>query len=479
MKSPYPPAIMVLGETSMAIARQIQGAVPDAIIYGLRSRTQSADRNYDHFGATIAELFSQGHPIIGICATGILIRSLAPLLSDKRSEPPLLAIAEDGSAVVPLLGGLNGANTLARAIAAALQVQPAITTTGELRFQTSLLAPPDGYRLLNDDQQAKTFLADLLAGKEVQLIGDAPWLKESQIPFVEVAEHQIEIVAVSEEILQNLDFTAKLTAKHLIYTAPVNLPRKGELAIVGIGPGAAKWISPEVANILEKASDFVGYKTYLNLVKSFTQGKVIHASDNRVEIDRAHQAIALARSGKSVVVVSSGDAGIYGMAAAVYEALESDLDLAANINYTNDIEIRVAPGISAVQAAAAAIGAPIGHDFCTISLSDILKPWEIITQRLAAAAQADFVIAIYNPISTQRRWQLTAARDLLLQWRSPDTPVILGHRMGRKGENIKVIKLADLEPELADMQTVIIVGSSKTRIINSGDRQWVYTPRKY
>ncbi len=472
MKSPHVPAIMVLGETSMAIARQIQGTVPDAVIYGLRSRTQSADQTYDHFAVTVAELFSQGHPIIGICAAGILIRSLAPLLSDKRLEPPVLAIAEDGSAVVPLLGGLNGANALARAIAASLQVQPAITTTGELRFQTSLLAPPEGYRLLNDDEQAKTFLADLLAGAEVQLIGDAPWLRASQIPFVESAQHQIEIVPM--DAISGAD--SQLNAKHLIYAATTNQPHRGELAIVGIGPGAAKWMSPEVSNILEKATDFVGYKTYLNLVKSFTQGKTIHASDNRVEIDRAHQAIALARSGKSVVVVSSGDAGIYGMAAAVYEALDEDLDRAASIN---DIEIRVAPGISAVQAAAAAIGAPIGHDFCTISLSDILKPWDIITKRLAAVAEADFVIAIYNPISTQRRWQLTAARDLLLQWRSPDTPVVLGHRMGRKGESIKVIKLSELEPELADMQTVIIVGSSKTRLINSGDRQWVYTPRKY
>lgn len=480
MKSPHVPAIMVLGETSIAIARQIQGTVPDAVIYGLRSRTQSADQTYDHFGVTVAELFSQGHPIIGICAAGILIRSLAPLLSDKRLEPPVLAIAEDGSAVVPLLGGLSGANALARAIAASLQVQPAITTTGELRFQTSLLAPPEGYRLLNDDEQAKTFLADLLAGTAVQLIGDAPWLRASQIPFVKSAEHQIEIVPMDEisasSAQLDAQLNAKLDAKHLIYAALTNQTRRGELAIVGIGPGAAKWMSPEVSNILEKATDFVGYKTYLNLVKSFTQGKTIHTSDNRVEIDRAHQAIALARSGKSVVVVSSGDAGIYGMAAAVYEALEEDLDRAASIN---DIEIRVAPGISAVQAAAAAIGAPIGHDFCTVSLSDILKPWEIITKRLAAAAEADFVIAIYNPISTQRRWQLTAARDLLLQWRSPDTPVVLGHRMGRKGESIKVIRLSELEPELADMQTVIIVGSSKTRLINSGDRQWVYTPRKY
>jgi len=172
-------AVIILGEKSIAIARQIQTVIPDAVIYGLASRTQTADCQYDKFSETVSELFSQGHPIIGICAAGILIRSLAPLLLDKRAEPPVIAIAEDGSAVVPLLGGLNGANDLARAIAKELQVQAAITTTGDLRFQTTLLAPPSGYRLLNNDQQAKTFLADLLAGKSVQLIGDAPWLSES------------------------------------------------------------------------------------------------------------------------------------------------------------------------------------------------------------------------------------------------------------------------------------------------------------
>jgi cobalt-precorrin 5A hydrolase/precorrin-3B C17-methyltransferase len=162
------------------------------------------------------------------------------------------------------------------------------------------------------------------------------------------------------------------------------------------------------------------------------------------------------------------------MAAAVFEVLDTE----PNPNW-NEINIHVAPGISAAQAAAAAIGAPIGHDFCTISLSDILKPWEIIEQRLVAAAQADFAIAIYNPISTQRRWQLTAAKELLLQWRSPDTPVILGRKMGRKGENVRVITLRELAPELADMQTVIIIGSSKTKIVEWGERLRVYTPRKY
>jgi cobalt-precorrin 5A hydrolase/precorrin-3B C17-methyltransferase len=468
-----PPIIIVLGEKSIAIAIQIQTIIPNATIYGLASRTQTADRKYDKFSETISELFSQGHPIIGICAAGILIRSLAPLLSDKRAEPPVIAIAEDGSAVVPLLGGLNGANELARTIANKLQVQPAITTTGELRFQTSLLAPPKGYRLLNDDQQAKTFLADLLAGASVQVIGDADWLMESNLPFADQASHLIEVIS-SELKLEIID--SKLSSKYLVYQVE-SIPSpttSGKLSIVGTGPGAAKWMSPEVKAILEEATDFVGYKTYVNLVKEFTKGKTIHASDNRVELDRARLALDLATVGKSVVIVSSGDAGIYGMASAVFEVLDHD-----PAPKWSQIDIHVAPGISAVQAAAAAVGAPIGHDFCVISLSDILKPWEIIEQRLAAVAEADFAIAIYNPISTQRKWQLTAAKEILLKWRSPDTPVILGHKMGRKGENVRVITLAELVPELADMQTVIIIGSSKTKSLQWCDRLRVYTPRKY
>jgi cobalt-precorrin 5A hydrolase / precorrin-3B C17-methyltransferase len=468
-----PLVIIILGETSIAIARQIQTVIPEALIYGLASRTQTADRQYDKFSETISELFSQGHPIIGICAAGIIIRSLALLLSNKRAEPPVIAIAEDGSAVVPLLGGLNGANDLARAIAKVLQVQAAITTTGDLRFQTALLAPPSGYRLLNDDQQAKTFLADLLAGKSVQLIGDAPWLSESNLTFADQATHTIEVISSKIELAA---IASKLSSTYLIYqTEPLPTQSSiGKLSIIGTGPGAAKWMSPEVKAILEEATDFVGYKTYLNLVKEFTIGKTIHASDNRVELDRARLALNLAIENKSVVIVSSGDPGIYGMAAAVFEVLDHEAD-----PKWNQIDIHVAPGISAAQAAAAAIGAPIGHDFCTISLSDILKPWEVIAQRLAAAAQADFAIAIYNPISSQRKWQLPAAKEILLQWRAPDTPVILGHKMGRKGENVRVITLAELVPDLADMQTVIIIGSSKTKILTWGDRQHVYTPRKY
>jgi cobalt-precorrin 5A hydrolase / precorrin-3B C17-methyltransferase len=458
MKSP---AIILLSETSAAIAHQIQIHLPNAKLYGLTGRTQSADIPYGNFGDTLRDLFTHGTPIIGICAAGILIRTLAPLLSDKRAEPPVIAVAEDGSAVVPLLGGLTGANDLAMAIAQALHTQAAITATGQLRFNLVLEAPPAGYQLVNPEH-AKFFTSDLIAGATVKLIGEAPWISQSNLPFSAEGTHVIEVTHLPETG----------SATHLVYHPVVT---QGKLSIIGTGPGSAQWMSPEVKAILQSATDLVGYKTYLDLLGNLAQGKQRHESDNRVELDRARHALALAAVGRSVVVVSSGDPGIYAMAAAVFEVLDQDANPA-----WHDIEIHIAPGISAMQAAAAAVGAPLGHDFCAISLSDILKPWDIIEQRIAAAAAADFAIAFYNPVSKQRTWQLTAAQEILLRWRSPSTPVVLAQNLGRIGQTVQVINLGDLTADQADMRTILIIGSSQTRRIKRPDgKVWIYTPRKY
>ena len=462
-----PPAIIILGESSLAVARQIQIALPTALIYGLAHRTQSAQVTYENFGETVGELFQSQTPILGICAAGILIRTLAPHLRDKWQEPPVLAIAEDGSAVVPLLGGNTGVNDLARQIAEVLQVSPAITTTGYLRFQTALLSPPTGYRLLNPDA-AKTFISDLLAGATVQLIGQAQWLENSQLPIVPQGQLTIEIREKNNpEAIPSQDC--------LVYEVDSQTP-EGKLTVVGIGPGAREWISPEVSQLLGAATDWVGYQTYLDLVEPIRKAHIIrHQSDNRVEIDRARTALDLASGGRKVVLVSSGDAGIYGMAAAVFEVLEREAKPA-----WETIDIQICPGISAMQAAAARLGAPLGHDFCTISLSDILKPWEVIAHRITAAAQADLVIAFYNPVSKERTWQLEKAKEILLSWRSPATPIILARNLGRLGENITIKTLGELTIADADMRTIILVGSSQTRIIKQGEKkQWVYTPRHY
>ncbi|MBD1815150.1 precorrin-3B C(17)-methyltransferase [Microcoleus vaginatus DQ-U2] len=578
-----PPAIIILGQNSQPIAKKISAHFPGSQIYGLIDRTNDTDINFSNFGETLRELFATETPIIAICAAGIIIRTLAPLLSDKRAEPPVLAVAEDGSAVVPLLGGLHGVNDLAREIAAALGVQPAITTTGDIRFRTALLSPPQGYYLANPED-AKTFISNLLAGAKVRLEGAASWLSESNLPIAPDAKLTIRVtekaiaptpdclvyhpqivafaltnlsniepeIAVSwvQQVLENAGLAAAsvagffalkdemgnpaLEAVSQYFKVPVrflNLSElveldsiefmenkaaqialtaagansqlieydrtnaancaialaaqpfdaraigisRGKLAIVGTGPGGAPWMSPEVKEILREATDWVGYKFYLDLAGTLREGQKRHDSDNREEIDRARFALDLAASGKSVAVVSSGDPGIFAMAAAVFEAIDFD----AKPEWQG-IDIRVAPGISAMQAAAAAIGAPLGHDFCVISLSDILKPWEVIEQRIAAAAAADLVMAFYNPISKQRIWQLGRAIDILLQSRDAKTPVILGRNLGRPGQSVRVCTLGEFKPQDADMRTLVIVGSSQTRIIprKYGD-VWVYTPRRY
>jgi cobalt-precorrin 5A hydrolase/precorrin-3B C17-methyltransferase len=472
-----PPVIVILGEASIPVARQIQTAIPEAVIYGLANRTQSADLTYDNFGDTVRELFRSNTPILGICAAGILIRTIAPLLTNKWQEPPVLAIAEDGSAIVPLLGGLQGVNHLARQIAAVMQVSPAITTTGDLRFQTALLSPPAEYRLVNPDD-AKTFISDLLAGATVNLVGEAPWLETSRLPISTKGKLTIQIVqqGSSEQTpsIHCLVYEFNPESIHSPFPTPHSPQRK--LAIVGTGPGSSAWMSPEVKEILQSATDWVGYKTYLNLAESLRKPHTTrHESDNRVELDRARMALDLAATGRTVAIVSSGDPGIYAMAAAVFEVLEREANPA-----WEQVEIQVCPGISAMQAAAAQVGAPLGHDFCAISLSDILKPWEVIAQRIAAAAQADFAIAFYNPVSKQRTWQLEKAKEILLQWRSPQTPIVLARNLGRPGQTAKVKSLEQLAIEDADMRTVILIGSSKTRIVQQRQgKQWIYTPRHY
>ncbi len=467
-----PPAIVILGEASIPITRQIQTALPESVVYGLANRTQSATVTYDNFGETVRELFQAGTPIIGVCAAGILIRTIAPLLTNKWQEPPVLAIAEDGSAVMPLLGGLQGVNDLARQIAAVLQVAPAITTTGDIRFRTPLLSPPPGYRLINPDD-AKTFIAELLAGATVQLIGEAPWLENSRLPIAEAGKLTIEIVPKSPS-----ERTSTSSQECLVYEVDIDgiEPTPGKLAIVGTGPGSAMWMSPEVKQVLESATDWVGYKTYLDLAEPWRKPHTTrHESDNRVELDRARFALDLAAQNRTVAIVSSGDPGIYAMASAVFEVLERE----ARPTW-QEIEIQVCPGISAMQAAAAQVGAPLGHDFCAISLSDILKPWDVIAQRITAAAQADFAIAFYNPVSKQRTWQLEKAKELLLQWRSPETPVVLARNLGRPGQIVIVKPLEQLAIADADMRTVILIGSSKTRMVQQRPgKQWIYTPRHY
>ncbi|MCT1433037.1 precorrin-2 C20-methyltransferase/precorrin-3B C17-methyltransferase [Dietzia kunjamensis] len=240
---------------------------------------------------------------------------------------------------------------------------------------------------------------------------------------------------------------------------------RGVVHVVGLGPGPTEWLTPEASQILSEVDHVVGYAPYVARVPQ-RPGLRRHCSGNTVEVDRAALALEVARAGEQVAVVSGGDAGVFGMASAVFEAAD-DPRFA-------DIDIRVAPGVSAVQAVAARAGAPIGADFAVMSLSDRLKPWEVIERRLDAIAAADLVLAVYNPASRSRTRQVADAREVLLRHRSPTTPVIVGRDVGRTEESLTVTTLADLDCDSVDMKCLLIVGASGTRVTESGR---VWSPR--
>ncbi|MBN3528430.1 precorrin-3B C(17)-methyltransferase [Burkholderia cenocepacia] len=570
-----PPAIVILGAGALDTARRIQARYPGARVHGLASRVD-ADVPFDELGAHLRELYARGLPIVALCAAGIVIRCLAPALADKGVEPPVLAVAEDGSAVVPLLGGLTGVNVIAREIAECVGVAPAITTSGELRFGACVLNPPEGYALA-DLAQGKRFVSDLLAGASTRIDGAAPWLDDVALPRDAAAAHAIRVTpdawrgardelvihprsvvvgvaadavhagealaaridamldaqglarlalaaivapasaigdAALEAAASTLDVPLRfvdsdfvdsdraapadaatllgraLRVTHTMRAAshglacavasqpvdPATLGRaRGRLTVLGLGPGAAAWLTPAARAALADATDILGYTTYVNMAGPFRADQRVHGTDNREEMQRARHAFELAAEGRRVAVVSSGDPGVFAMAAAVLEALDEvrDPQWAA-------VDLRVEPGISASLATAAQAGAPLGHDFCAISLSDNLKPWDVIETRLQHAAQADLVMAFYNPISRARPWQLDRALDIVRAHRAADTVVVLGRDIGRPGATLATTTLGALRSDQVDMRTMVIVGSSTTRRFAIGNaREWVYTPRWY
>jgi cobalt-precorrin 5A hydrolase / precorrin-3B C17-methyltransferase len=589
-------AILILGESGATLGRQLRAALPGARLHGPRIRPGDWDETYERASIRIGQLFESGQPIIGICASGILIRSIAPLLAAKREEPPVVAVAEDGSVAVPLVGGHSGANALARAIAELTGGFAAITTAGDLRFGLALDEPPPGWNIA-DPARVKPILAALLAGEPVGLIEEAPgaaWLRAGQIRWAEAGPHRVVVTdraalpetdalifhppilalgigcergCSAEEIsdlahstlaaaglspkavaavvsielklaepalhalaaelavptrffpaARLLDETPRLTersaaafratgcwgvaegaalaaagadgalvvAKQKSRRATCAVARaaqpiaanaigrgRGKLAVIGIGPGDPSWRTPEASAALARATDVVGYGRYLDLLGGAIAGKRRHASAIGEEEARVRLALGLAAEGRSVALVSSGDAGIYGLAPLAFELLDN----AGRADW-NAIEIVVYPGISALQAAAARAGAPLGHDFCAISLSDLMTPWERIRARLEAASAADFVIALYNPRSERRRARLAEAAEILLRHRLRETPVFVGRNLGREGEERGIIQLCELADADIDMLTIVLVGSSQTCRID-GDPPHLYTRRGY
>lgn len=588
-------AIVVLGPSAFGIARRIKAILPDARIHATAGPDADVVFGEGRAGDHLRQLFSAGTPVLGLCASGILVRALSPLVADKRVEPPVVAVAEDGSVVVPILGGHRGANALARAVAAMTGGVAAITTAGDLRFDWALDEPPPGWRVANPER-AKPVTAALLGGEAVALrieAGDAAWLRSGGAPFTDhgnfvvritdraveageealvlhppvlvlgvgcergvafeemrarvtatLASHGLAPGAVAliasidlkadepaiQEVAESLGVPARFfsAAELLAQTerlhapseavfravgcygvaegaalaavgaegslvvpkesgervtcavaraadpldaATIGMPR-GKLAVIGIGPGDAVSRTEAARAALQDASDVVGYKLYLDLLGPALAGKQRHEGALGAEEDRVRKALDLAASGRSVALVSSGDAGIYGLASLVFELVDRH-----SCPEWNRIAVEVIPGVSAMQAAAAKLGAPLGHDFCAISLSDLLTPWEDIERRLKAAAAADFVIALYNPRSHRRIAQLQIAREILLGVRAADTPVAIARNLGRAGESLTLTTLDALDPSQIDMLTLLLIGNSATRRL--AGRPLIYTPRGY
>jgi cobalt-precorrin 5A hydrolase/precorrin-3B C17-methyltransferase len=249
---------------------------------------------------------------------------------------------------------------------------------------------------------------------------------------------------------------------------------RGTLTVIGLGPGSAELMTPAAKAALVAAQDILGYETYVRMAGPFRADQCIHMTDNREELQRARHAFELASEGRKVVVVSSGDPGVFAMAAAVLEALDEGRATHAE---WDAVKLSILPGVSASLATAARAGAPLGHDFCVLSLSDNLKPWGVIEHRIRHASEADLVMAFYNPLSKARPWQFDRAMDIVREHRDAATPVVLGRDVGRPAETVRTVTLGELHGGLVDMRTMVIVGSSRTRVI--GDGEWVYTPRSY
>jgi cobalt-precorrin 5A hydrolase/precorrin-3B C17-methyltransferase len=578
-------AVFILGRSALPLALKLKAAL-HAEIFG-PDDVEGIDQGFGKATVALQSLFGDSRPIIALCASGIVIRALAPLLDDKRREPPVLALAEDGSSVVPLLGGHHGGNELARKVAQITGGHAAITTASDLRFGTALDDPPQGWVLANPED-VKSFAARVLAGEAVRVNGSLPWLDLPSSPdallqvtathedlpgspshlvyhpkvltlgiggergvtatellslvdgtlaqnrlskhavaaiaSIDLKEDEAAIHALERHLGLSLRiFTAaelnaevpKLKTPSDLVLKEVGCPgvaegaalaaagadaellipktksqratcavalapgpildsrgrRRGRISLVGLGPGDRSSRSPAASEALRRASDWVGYELYLDLAGDLKRAQIEHRFPLGAEEMRVRHAIALAKEGSEVALICSGDPGIYAMAALLYELIDLE---------PQRIAVEVLPGISAFQVAAARAGAMIGHDFCCISLSDLLTPWEVIERRLQAAAEGDFVTAFYNPRSLRRRDQLERAIGILRPHRPGETPVIIASNLGRTEERVEIVALKDFDPDLVDMLTLVMVGSSQSKSFRRGDGQtYAYTPRGY
>ncbi|MCF6302426.1 MAG: precorrin-3B C(17)-methyltransferase [Devosiaceae bacterium] len=582
------PAILYFTNPGKILAKKIAGIVEGSVV-NCSSGTVDARQ-------IVGDLFAAKRPIVGICATGILVRLLAEKLQNKYEDPPVLCVSANEKFVIPLLGGHRGANRMAILIADNIGADVAITTASEGRFDFALDAPPKGYVLAQSDA-VKSAMAALLNGEKIDVSGSDQWLIEAGYPVagdgkikIHVSEYispvasgdtivyrpktlvvgvgcarfttRDEIVHLIEKALEKAHLSPKsicalasidiksdeagLHAAAACFGVPLRLfpaeslaaiadrvpnpssvveaetgtasvaeaaallagnlivPKQktdnatcaigksdlpidpdcfgegtGQLHLVGIGPGEKQQRTQSASLALTNATDWVGYSLYLDLVDDMHDRQILHSFDLGDEEPRVRFALELAAKGKNVALICSGDAQIYAMAALVFELLDVEGKRAVSPS-AKRLFVESHPGISALQMASARAGALLGHDFCTISLSDLLTPRPDIEKRLHAAATGDFVTAFYNPRSKKRTELIKVAKQIFLLHRPLDTPVVIATNLGREGETVQVVTLEDFDPTQIDMLTIVLFGSSNSKSFLRGDgRTIAYTPRGY
>ena len=578
------PVIFHITDNALTLAKRIADFFPGAEVWKFES-------------SLVAALWAKRRAFVFIMATGIVVRTIAPLLKDKKTDPAVIVLDEKAGHVISLVGGhLGGANELAREIASRLGTEPVITTASDVNNLPSIdlwakdnglvietwdALPRVATRLMNEEalrvySEADIALppafalekdprhADILITKKQRVeicgscvkdqlylrprnlivgIGCNSGTEASEIEDVVrtvLLEHNLSFLSLhslatidlkaseagllefaarygfplrsfpagelnavrgikkSEAVFQATGANAVAEPAALLASGSINPlvpkqksgnvtvavalekaegnprekePQSGRLFVVGIGPGSSEHITPRARKVIEKSDIIVGYDTYLDLIPDLIAGKEIFSTGMTKEIDRCRTAVEFALTGKRVSVISGGDPGIYAMAGLVFEILKN-----VGAHYDSPLPaVEIVPGISALNAAAARLGAPLMHDFASISLSDRLTPWELIEKRLNAAALADFVIVLYNPKSKGRVKHFSRAVEIIGKYRGPETPVGIVKGAMRAGEKVSISDLSGVRDQEIDMQTTVIFGNSKTFVWN--DR--MITPRGY
>jgi len=449
------------------------------------------EHQHGNAGDTVRARWGEVDAFVCFLAVGAAVRIIAPLLADKRTDPAVVCVDEAARFAIVVCGGHEGGgNELAREVAALLGAEPVITTASEVGYSIdggevvigvgcSSDAPPEKVRALVEevlDGRRAVEVATIdrraehpaITGLGLPVRSFTPEeLAAVDVPTPSTVVHDAvgtPSVAEAAALLAGDELVVAKQKNDVATVAVARRARRGRLSLVGLGPGDARHRTPAATAAVRHADVVIGYGPYVDLCPISPSQKAVRSPIGD-EVVRAKEALAEAAAGNRVALVCSGDSGVYAMASIV-------LELAGE---HPDVEIEVVPGVTAALTAAAAVGAPLGHDHCAISLSDLLTPWEAIERRVRAAAEADFVVAFYNPRSKGRDWQLPKAVGILAGCRPPSTPVAVVTDAGRPGEVAAITTLADFDPAVVGMTTCVIVGASTTTVVNGR----MVTPRGY